>query len=331
MPQHRPALAIRTHVTLADVAAFLSHYDEGTPTALSPIERGTVNSSYEVKLPAGRIFLRIYEEQDHRGARAEAERLAYLAERGVLTPAPLARHEGGFVGELRRKPAAAFPWRPGDMRCLRGVSPEDGKRVGRALGKLHAAGQGAPRALGRFEPSDLFIRLESISRGRDSSLASQAPFLRERLGFWTAKRDPHLPRGLIHGDLFRDNVLWTEQGEISALLDFESASDGTFAYDVMVTVLAWAFKDTLDEAIARSIMDGYLSERPLSDAERDGLLAEGAVAAIRFSVTRITDEAMRAFDDGRPPRFDKDFRRFLQRLANLEGLGEKGLAQALFR
>jgi homoserine kinase type II len=323
-------LAIRTHVTLPEVAAFLSDYAEGAPTALTAIERGTVNSSYEVSLPSVRVFLRIYEEQDFRGARAEAERLAELAARGVLTPAPLPRRERGFVGELRGKPAAVFPWRSGDMRCLRGVTPADGKRVGEALAKLHVSGRDVPRVPGRFEPRDLFVRLESIARCGDAFLASQAPALRERLEFWTARRDPELPRGLIHGDLFRDNVLWTEGGEISALLDFESASDGTLAYDLMVTVLAWGFKETLDAATAQSITEGYLSQRPLSSAERRGLLAEGAVAAIRFSVTRITDEAMRAIEDGRTPRSDKDFRRFVRRLECLEELRESGVARILF-
>jgi homoserine kinase type II len=323
-------LAIRTHVTLQEVAAFFFAYAGEVPTALSPVARGTVNSSYEVTLPFARLFLRIYEEQDFRGAREEAARLSYLAERGVRTPAPLPRREGGFVGELAGKPAALFPWLPGDMRCLRGVTPEDGERVGRALGALHVAAREAPAGLGRFEPKDLLVRLESIARCGSPSLASQAPLLRDRLDFWVRAREPDLPHGLIHGDLFRDNVLWAQDGEISALLDFESACRGAFAYDLMVTLLAWAFKDAFDESIARSITRGYLLERPLSKTERRGLLAEGAVAAIRFSVTRITDEAMRAFAERRPPRADKDFKRFVSRLQCLEELGKDGLSSLLF-
>jgi homoserine kinase type II len=135
---------------------------------------------------------------------------------------------------------------------LRSVTVEDGHRVGEALGRLHVAGKDTPRGPGRFEPSDLRVRLRRIAAAPDAQIAGQAGPLGEKLAAWESRRDAELPRGLIHGDLFRDNVLWNAEGEISALLDFESASDGVLAYDLMVTVLAWSFKDTLDEAIARS-------------------------------------------------------------------------------
>jgi homoserine kinase type II len=175
------------------------------------------------------------------------------------------------------------------------------------------------------------VRLDRIARAPDPRLAAEAEPLEARLATWEARRDPGLQRGLIHGDLFRDNVLWLDDGRISALLDFESASDGALAYDLMVTILAWSFKDTLDVAIARSIAEGYESVRALTAPERRGLLAEGAIAATRFTVTRLTDDALRALETGRPPRADKDYRRFLRRLEWLESQGEAGLDQALFR
>jgi homoserine kinase type II len=328
-------LAIRTPLTLEEVRVFLLDYVDSPPATLLGVERGTVNSSYALGMPSGRLFLRVYEEQDFAGARAEADRLAHLAGRGVSTPPPMRRTDGGFIGELAGKPAAVFPWCDGDMRCLRSVTPDDGRRVGEALGALHGAGRDAPRGPGRFEPRDLHVRLSRIARASDPVLAGQAGPLGSRLAAWEHRRDPELPRGLIHGDLFRDNVLWLEDGRISALLDFESASDGPLAYDLMVTILAWSFKDTLDVKVARSIAEGYESERPLTPAERRGLLAEGSIAAIRFTVTRLTDDALRALETGRPPRADKDYRRFLQRLEWLESLaaseGDTGLDRVLFR
>jgi homoserine kinase type II len=325
-------LAIRTPVTLEQIRVFLLDYVDSPPVALSGIERGTVNSSYEVRLNGGKLFARIYEEQDLAGARAEAARLSMLASQGVSTPAPLPRREdSGFIGEIAGKPAAVFPWCEGDMRCLRAVSTEDGRRVGEALGRLHEAGREAPRAPGRFEAADLHGRLERIAGAGDAGLAAEAAPLAAKLDAWERRRSPGLPRGLIHGDLFRDNVLWQEDGTISALLDFESASDGTLAYDLMVTILAWSFRDTLERDIAASIAEGYESIRKLTVPERLGLLAEGAVAAIRFTVTRLTDDALRALETGRPRRPDKDYRRFLRRLAWLETEGESGLDRALFR
>ena len=216
------------------------------------------------------------------------------------------------------------------MRCLARVSSEDAERVGAALASLHEAGRDAPRASGRFEPEHLEARLERIAAAPYPAIARQAEPLRVKLAHWVARRDPGLPRGLIHGDVFRDNVLWGDDGEISALLDFESASDGALAYDLMVTLLAWSFRDDLEPAIARGLVRGYEERRPLGPDERAGLLAEGCIAAIRFSITRLTDAELRAAELGVPPRSDKNWRRFAMRLARLEALGERGLAAVLW-
>jgi homoserine kinase type II len=320
-------MAIRTVVTLEDIRPFMADYMDAVPRALSAVQRGTVNSSYEIALSESRVFLRIYEEQDRAGAIAEADRLSYLAGCGVATPPPLRRLRGGFVGEIAGKPAALFPWVVGDMRCLSSVTIQDGERVGQALGHLHVSGRKAPRGPGRFEPADLRIRLRRIAAARDPQIARQAAPLGEKLALWEARRDGELPRGLIHGDLFRDNVLWNGQDEICALLDFESASDGVLAYDLMVAILAWSFKDTLDEAIAGSIACGYRTVRALTDSELRGLAPEAAIAALRFTVTRLTDDALRSLETGAPPRSDKDWRRFAQRLSWVESQGADGMAR----
>jgi homoserine kinase type II len=178
------------------------------------------------------------------------------------------------------------------------------------------------------------VRLARIERFHEPRLAALAPPLGARLSEIVARRDASLPRGLVHGDLFRDNVLWGKGGEgpdadITALLDFESACEGGFAFDLMVTVLAWCFRDTLEPALSRAMVAGYNEVRRLTDAEAEGLCVEGRLAALRFTVTRITDDAMRSIELGVPPRRDKDWRRFAARSAELEALGTRGLRQLL--
>jgi homoserine kinase type II len=127
----------------------------------------------------------------------------------------------------------------------------------------------------------------------------------------------------MHGDLFRDNVLWDAGGEIAALLDFESACAGSYAYDLMVTVLSWCFGDELEAGLASAMCGGYDRVRPMSEAEKRGLWAEGSFAALRFTVTRITDYAMRSGATG--PRVVKDWSRFMKRFEKLQALGEEGV------
>lgn len=329
-------MAALTPFSLSDAHALLEAYDlatlPGPPAALKavvPVLSGTVNSSYALELGSGRCFVRIYEEQDDEGARGEARRLQHLADRGVRTPAPMVRRDGGFVGTAHGKPVVLFPWRDGRMRCLASVTPGDARKVGVALGELHVAGRDAPRQPGRFEPKDLELRLDRLAAVAFPEIAKQAEPLRVKLAYWDAKRDRSLPRGLAHGDLFRDNVLWHDDGTISALLDFESAASGVLAYDLMVTLLAWSFRDGLDARVAQALVAGYEEVRPLSPRERTGLLAEGCVAAIRFTITRLTDSELRAAEAGVAPRRDKDWRRFALRLATLEAMGEEGLMRVL--
>src|SRR5262249_38949869 len=130
-------------------------------------------------------------------------------------------------------------------------------------------------------------------------------------------------------DLFRDNVLWATgagtvqtrmEDPIVALLDFESASRGAFVFDLAVTLLAWCYGDVLEPPLARALVSGYSSVRPLADREKKALFASARFAATRFTITRITDYAMPG--RGGEGRVIKDWRRFLGRLDVLEAIGE---------
>jgi homoserine kinase type II len=320
-------LGVFTSLDDADTARVARAYGLGRVTSVRGIPAGSVNSNFALETERGRLFFRIYEEQDAAGAAAEARMLAHLAARGVRAAAPLARVLGAEEVLVAGKPVALFPWREGTMRCQASVTAEDAWKVGAELGRVHAAGEGFPIGAGRFRVEDLEARLPRIAGASDPELAAQAPRLADELATWGARRERgDAPKGLIHGDLFRDNVLWSADGAIAALLDFESASHGTFAFDLMVTVLSWSFGDALDPGIARAIVTGYRSVRELDAGDRAALLPEGCFAATRFTITRITDYAMR---EGIGARVMKDWRRFAMRLRTLEELGDAGLRGVL--
>ena len=109
-------------------------------------------------------------------------------------------------------------------------------------------------------------------------------------------------------------MLW-DGSRVAALIDFESASRGPFAFDVMVTIEAWCYGDDFDEALVEAMLRGYVNVRSLGASEFAALVTEGAVGALRFATTRITDYSMRALP-GEPPK--RDYRRFLSRLEGLE-------------
>lgn len=281
---------------------------------IEPLEAGSVNSNFCVRVADGeRLFLRIYEEQSRDGAEQELVLLEQLLASGVPTTKPLQRLDGGMLSAHLGKPLAIFGWVEGEILCQERVTSDVCERVGEALAGVHLA-KGCTPGPGRFRVADLGLRLARIEREASPVLARAAQEIRDRLDAYAARRDASVPSGLIHGDLFRDNVLW-QAGHIRALIDFESASRGPYVYDLMVTVLAWCYAGAFRPELARSLLGAYHRRRPLGRAEVAALPVEAGIGALRFATTRITDYSMRTAACGTPLR---DYRRFLARLEAIE-------------
>jgi homoserine kinase type II len=278
------------------------------------LSEGSVNSNFRLTDASGqRYFARIYEEQAAEGATSELQLLNELSREGVPTTRPLSAG-GSPLAFVSGKPFALYPWVDGDIVCQQRVTAAHCAAVGEALARLHASTSHVTRlAGGRFRIEDLLTRLDRIEQAspehRDAAL-----HIRRRLRHYTARRNPDIPSGVIHGDLFRDNVLW-QGNRIAALIDFESASHGSFAFDVMVTIHAWCYGDAFRPDLIDAMLAGYHAVRRFEPVELTALPVEGAIAALRFATTRITDFSMRTPPGQRPLR---DYRRFLARLEALE-------------
>jgi len=305
---------------------------------------GSVNSNFALVLDGGgQVFCRVYEEQTEATAKREASLLAHLARCGVPTPEPLrlqiagrqvagrqvaggSGQSGEFIAEHVGKAVALFPWRAGEMRCQASVEPKAVAAVGAALAAVHDAGSDQPLWESRFGTDDLRQRIDTLKgqalpEHAAQTVASATHWLEEHGSALLPPGDPDAAGwGLTHGDLFRDNVLW--QGDrISALLDFESASRGSFAFDLMVCALSWCFADDFDAKLLRALFDGYQERRALGPAERSALFTQGCFAAVRFTVTRLSDFELRPRGQG----VYKDYRRFVARHEALQALGPDGL------
>jgi homoserine kinase type II len=313
-------------MSLPDARAALESYDLDV-ASIDALAAGSVNSNFSVHTRSGeRFFLRVYEEQGFDGAAVELAMIRELAESGVPTPPPRARRDGSYVGAHGGKPIGVHAWVDGASLGFRSLEPRIVRRVGGALARVHRCSPlTTPIPAGRFGVEGLRERLDRVDR-TDASYASVTRRIRGRLEHYVASAPSGLPSGLIHGDLFRDNVLWAlpptpgadaeaAAPELVALLDFESASAGVFVYDLMVCVHAWCYGDRFDVALVRAMIDGYRQERPLSAAELAALAPQGALAALRFATTRLTDFSLRAPPGQAPAR---DYRRFLARLDALE-------------
>jgi homoserine kinase type II len=223
--------------------------------------------------------------------------------------------DGGLFVSHHGKPFAVYERLNGQVTCQKMVNKARARNVGAALASVHLA------PLGDLEvgPSrfDFDGIVERLLRVRESGRTDLLPAV-QRIESLTQRlrqeRRNELPEGLIHGDLFRDNVL-IEGDEVAGLLDFESASQGPFIFDLMVTVLAWCFGARLEPDLARAMVEGYISVRPLLRAEQQAMVLEGSVVCARFATTRLTDFSLRALPGEKPGR---DYGRFFERLTALE-------------
>jgi homoserine kinase type II len=284
------------------------------------IAAGTINSNFDVETlePATREprrwFVRVNEGKSEVDVAWEARLVEALAARGVVTPPPLHARDGRPYAPLAdtRKWVSVFPWREGRHLTAAEVTPETAGEIGRALATLHRAGLALPASWRRgsiYDHDHLVARYRRFSTRTDPELARAIEILGEELGVLddeVAIRRAATP-GIIHGDLFRDNVLW-DGPRLVAILDFEQASGGSLAYDVAVCVNDWCWTDGFRVDLAEALLAGYQRERPLTAGDRRALLIEVRAAAVRFTITRITDVYL-----ARVVNPNKDFRAFLAR------------------
>jgi homoserine kinase type II len=300
-----------------DVQEILRGFGRGGYRSHRPIPVGTINTNVRVELEDGPLFLRVNEGKSADDVRREAAIVAHAAARGVPTPAPLATPNGTPFLRWRKLFVSLFPWFPGRTLTRIEVTTSHAAAVGAALAGLHAASAGFDdRRPGRYEPEEIARRCRQIAKLRRPELADTAATLKAELDLCAAERAAALPTGIIHGDLFIDNVLYADDGKLSALLDFEQASWGRFAYDLAVTTLAFGFgRNDFRRDIVRALIDAYAAARPATPEERAGFGAELRFVACRFAVTRITDVHLKR-EAGAAP--GKNYQRYLDRLASVK-------------
>lgn len=314
-PWHPPPVAVYTPLPHEEADRIARAHGLGAARRVRGVIAGSVNSNYFVETDRRRVFVRIYEDQEVEGVAYEWALLTHLLERGLPVPQ---RVEGPAPGELRvaGKPVAAFEVLEGDEVCQAMVDVGRARAVGGILASAHRAGSsfGRPRA-GRFGTEDVRESLREIVALDRTELREATRDLAAALDRVDAEWDDTLPSGVIHGDLFRDNLRWNGDA-IAGILDWESASDGAFVYDLAVTILAWCFGAAMDWELARAMVAGYEAERSLEASERAALPLALESAAARFTITRITDFHLR---DAGGKQITKDWRRFHARLLAARG------------
>ncbi len=288
-PQN-PEVAVYTDINDAELSELLAGYDLGRSHAFKGIAEGVENSNFLLDAEAGRFVLTVYERRT-----AEADLpfflglMQHLADRGFPCPLPRPDREGRLLSRVRGKPCAIVSFLPG--QSVREPDAVLCRAAGEALASLHLAGADhrGPRrvnTLGLDAWAPLFsLHADLADRLRPGLRAAVEADLLELARDWPVG----LPRGVIHADLFPDNVFF-DGSRFAGAIDFYFACEDALAYDLAVMLNAWAFPDgRYDPVRAGALVQGYVAARPLSAAERDALPILARGAAMRFFTTRLAD------------------------------------------
>lgn len=283
-------MAVYTDVSDEELRAFLATYDLGDLLSFKGIAEGVENSNFLLHTNKGFYILTLYEK------RVVEEELPFflglmnhLAERGLTCPTPIRNRAGEMQGHLAGRPAAIISFLDGVS--VRRPQPRHCVEVGRALAYSHLAGDGF--VLSRRNALDVegwrgvFLSCRDGIDGYKPGLAAE---IEKELAELSRDWPRHLPSGVIHADLFPDNVFFIGD-RLSGLIDFYFACNDAFAYDLAICLNAWCFEEdgAFNITKARGLLQAYAQVRPMGKDELAALPLLARGAAMRFLLTRLYD------------------------------------------
>ena len=319
-------MAVYTDVSFDELEALLAGYDVGEPLSFKGIAEGVENSNFYLQTDRGNYFLTLYEKRVHESDLPFFLGLMeHLSARGIACPQPIRRRDGAQWTRVNGRPAALVTFLNG--LSLRRPDVSHCAAAGDALAHLHATGADfavrRPNALGVDGWRELVDRTASGANTIELGLRELIEGShRELIDGWPRG----LPSGVIHADLFPDNVLFMNE-KVSGLIDFYFACNDAFAYDLAIMLNAWCFESdgAYNITKGRSLVAAYRRRRELSAAERAALPLLAAGAALRFLLTRLYDRLNHDPMALVRPKDPRDFARRLRFHRSVKSAAEYGL------
>jgi homoserine kinase type II len=279
-------MSVFTRVTPEELSAWLKRYAIGTLTDLQGIAAGIENTNYFVTTSHGRFVLTLFERLAAAELPFYLNLMAHLARHGIPCPAPIADRGDRYLGTLNGKPATIVTCLPGVP--LAAPQRDHCEQVGAILGDMHLAGKSYG---GKLEnPRGPRWWRQAAKEVAPFLDAARCELLDTELAFQAQHRGLDLPRGPVHADLFRDNVLF-EADRIGGVIDFYFAGIDAFLFDVAVTVNDWCVDPAgeIEPDRARALLAAYRRAREFTDPEREAWPVLLRAAALRFWLSRLYD------------------------------------------
>ncbi|MCF8467535.1 MAG: homoserine kinase [Sneathiella sp.] len=284
-------MAVYTEISDEELDTLLDQYALGQALSCKGIAEGVENSNYLLHTEAGYFILTLYEK------RVRAADLPFflglmehLAAGGFMSPKPIAAKDGNTLKEVAGRPAAIIEFLDG--RSVRRATPLHCALLGQTLAQLHTVGSNFQlKRANTLSLSSWRPLYESCLTDNHSGLDAQIfSGIDEEIKYLESHWPTNLPSGVIHADLFPDNIFFLND-QVSGVIDYYFACNDFFAYDLAICLNAWCFEtdDSFNITKARKLLNGYREVRAFSQKELEFLPLLCRGAAIRFMLTRLYD------------------------------------------
>ena len=319
-------MAVYTIVDQTELSEFLTAFDVGEVLSFAGIAEGVENSNYLLRTSEARFILTLYEKRVNTDDLPFfIELMTHLSAAGMNCPVPVAGRNGQILHEIAGRPCALFSFLDGSFSRF----PNHAKcrALGASLAELHVKSQGLSlhraNALG---PASWTPLLQSVGTNANILGDGMHATITTRLDQILQEWPTNLPHGIIHADLFPNNVLFVGD-KLTGLIDFYFACDDILAYDIGICLNSWCFEvdGSFNMTKSRALIHGYESVRPLSAAEMQAIPVLAAGSAMRFFLTRLYDSIHTPKDALVSPKDPMEYWAILEFHHSVSGVSAYGL------
>ncbi len=283
-------MSVFTPISESELAAILADYDLGEPTSFAGVPEGIENTNYFLTTTRGRYVLTLFERVPNEDVPYFLQLMEHLAARGIPCPRPIPQRNGALWFSWRGKRGCIVQRLPGRTKAF--LDERELRAAGALLARLHEAGRTFPQRRGDLQGLGWMQRTASSLapwvKARFGTAAQR--MLEEEMEAQTALALSSLPQGVVHGDLFADNLLFAD-AKLVGVIDLYYAHDDAWAYDLAIAAnaLAWVPEASRCAQRVEALVVGYEEVRALTPQEQALWPLLLRRAALRFWLSRLAD------------------------------------------
>ena len=279
-------MAVYTSLSQSEVENFISKFNIGKFKSYKGISDGVTNSNFFINTDICEAVLTIFEDLDFEDLKYYFNFMQHLSSHGFSCPSPLSDKNNNYIHDLKGKPAALISKLSG--KVYEEINEKKLIELAKSFAEMHLISL-------KFKTQKKNLRglqwmKDTFYLFADKIPLDQRELISDELSF-LENIPADLPRGVIHADLFRDNVLFVED-TLGGIIDFYYACDDFFIYDIAIVINDWCIdhNGSIIEKRKKLFIEAYDSVRKLNNSEHDALNLYLRLAAMRFLISRFRDQ-----------------------------------------